>query len=48
MMTNKTDDLLAKAKAEYEKRKLLQAAKAIQWVMEKEGSQIDIGAQSMV
>jgi hypothetical protein len=47
-MTNKTEDLLAKAKAEYEKRKLLQAAKAVQWVMEKEGSQIDIGAQSMV
>jgi hypothetical protein len=38
MMTNKTDDLLAKAKAEYEIRKLLQAAKAVQWVMEKEGS----------
>ena len=47
-MTNKTDELLAKAKAEYEKRKLLQAAKAVQWVMEKECSQIEIGARSMV
>jgi hypothetical protein len=47
-MSTKTDDLLALAKAEYDKRKLLRAAKAVQWVMEKEGTQLDRGVRSML